>query len=969
MKINFQTGDISGTEKSYAGKKTTTGSTAGQVSADGYQSSAVYANFMSDNDRLWNVSGDNSQKGKSLIEIQQEAGNVNVGIQQDYMTVMSNTMSEEDYAKMEEDGFSFKSMNPDEAVTIVDKIKAEMAEAGQIITGYNDDLDIDVLAEAVGSEALARQVAESFSDADIPLTDENIDMVGQAWDMASRLTAPDDGTVGYMIDNEMAPEIWNLYLAQNSGSSNAAAGTGRYYAEDIKGYYTQSGTDETKGIQEQIDRIIEQSSLELNDDSRADAQWLIDRGLPVTADNIDRLYDIKQCEFPVTEETFAKAAAAAIAEGKSPIHADLSQTENIYEKAAAMLSEYNSDEMWEALGDNVTARRQLEEIRLRMTAEVNVKLLKNNSDFAIDTAPMEQLIDALKKAEQEVAANYFPQADDAVEKYQLFNRTQDVVRDIPSLPVGTIGTYALEKTDSSLSEFHSVGTALRDEYIKANESYEEMMTVPRADLGDSIKKAFSNVDDILKDLDLDVNDENRRAVRILGYNHMAVTEENIEKVLAADTQVRDVVKKMTPASTLQMIRDGVNPLEKTFDELNEYFEESGSGYEEQSESYSRFLYRLEHKNEISDDEREAYIGVFRMLRQIERTDGAAVGAVVNTQAQMQFSSLLSAVRSGRFKSLDVKVEDAFGTVSQIVKNKDSISDQIAKGFVNKVDDILTEVSESPEADRAYYTEELAEVREAANVSQEAVELLKSGSVTASAENLIAAEELINGEDTLFHKADRRIKDKGTDAGKELLARAGALWEKLDSKEAFNEEYTDTLNALDEAVEELSLEADTSIDVRDMKLMHKQLNIAAAAASDEEYIIPMYIGDNLSQVHFSVRQQETGKGEVHISVDMQDDSRMEADFRLQNGVLSGILRGNSEEEVTKLQSAADIMNERLTGGYDELDGITAGEINVYRSDNYSVNNAGMDAGINKTDGAENIELYRVAKLFLQSIRQS
>jgi hypothetical protein len=885
------------------------------------------------------------------------------------MTVMSNTMSEEDYAKMEEDGFSFKSMNPDEAVTIVDKIKAEMAEAGQIITGYNDDLDIDVLAEAVGSEALARQVAESFSDADIPLTDENIDMVGQAWDMASRLTAPDDGTVGYMIDNEMAPEIWNLYLAQNSGSSNAAAGTGRYYAEDIKGYYTQSGTDETKGIQEQIDRIIEQSSLELNDDSRADAQWLIDRGLPVTADNIDRLYDIKQCEFPVTEETFARAAAAAIAEGKSPIHADLSQTENIYEKAAAMLSEYNSDEMWEELGDNVTARRQLEEIRLRMTAEVNVKLLKNNSDFAIDTAPMEQLIDALKKAEQEVAANYFPQADDAVEKYQLFNRTQDVVRDIPSLPVGTIGTYALEKTDSSLSEFHSVGTALRDEYIKANESYEEMMTVPRADLGDSIKKAFSNVDDILKDLDLDVNDENRRAVRILGYNHMAVTEENIEKVLAADTQVRDVVKKMTPASTLQMIRDGVNPLEKTFDELNEYFEESGSGYEEQSESYSRFLYRLEHKNEISDDEREAYIGVFRMLRQIERTDGAAVGAVVNTQAQMQFSSLLSAVRSGRFKSLDVKVEDAFGTVSQIVKNKDSISDQIAKGFVNKVDDILTEVSESPEADRAYYTEELAEVREAANVSQEAVELLKSGSVTASAENLIAAEELINGEDTLFHKADRRIKDKGTDAGKELLARAGALWEKLDSKEAFNEEYTDTLNALDEAVEELSLEADTSIDVRDMKLMHKQLNIAAAAASDEEYIIPMYIGDNLSQVHFSVRQQETGKGEVHISVDMQDDSRMEADFRLQNGVLSGILRGNSEEEVTKLQSAADIMNERLTGGYDELDGITAGEINVYRSDNYSVNNAGMDAGINKTDGAENIELYRVAKLFLQSIRQS
>jgi hypothetical protein len=969
MKINFQTGDITGTEKQYAGKKTTENKTAGQISADGYQNGVVYADFMSDNDRLWNLSSDNSQKGKSLIEIQQEAGNVDVGIQQDYMTVMSNTMSEEDYAKLEEDGFDFKSMNPDEAVTIVDKIKAELAKSGQIIAGYNDDIDMDVLAEAVGSETLARQVAESFSDADIPLTDENVDMLGQAWDMASSLTAPSDGAIGYMIDNEMAPEIWNLYLAQNSGSGNIASGAGGYYAEDVKGYYTQSGTDDTKGMQEQIERIIEQSSLELNDDSRADAQWLIDRGLPVTADNLDRLSDIKQCEFPVTEETFAKAAATAIAEGKNPVHADLSDTENIYEKAAKMLSEYTSDEMWESLGDNITARRQLEEIRLRMTAEVNVKLLKNNSDFAIDTAPMEQLVEALKKAEQEVAAKYFPDADDAVEKYQMFNHAQDIVRDIPSLPLGIIGTYAIEDTEDTLSEFHRAGSSLRDAYVKANESYEEMMTVPRADLGDSIKKAFSNVDDILKDLNLEVNDENRRGVRILGYNQMTVTEENIEKVLAADTQVRDVVKKMTPAATLQMIRDGVNPLEKTFDELNEYFEESGSGYEEQSESYSRFLYRLEHKKEISDDERDAYIGVFRLMRQIERTDGAAVGALVNSQAEIQFSTLLSAVRSGRFKSLDVKVEDAFGTVSQIVRNADSISDQIAKGFVNKVNDILTEVSESPEADRAYYTEELAEIRETANVSQDAVELLQRGDMTASAENLMAAEELLNGEETIFNKAERRIKDKGTNAGEELLGKAGALWEKLDSKEDFREAYTDALSSINETVEELSFEADTSIDVRDMQLLHKQLNITAAAASEEEYIIPMYIGDNLSQVHFSVRQQETGKGEVHIQVNMQDSSRMEADFRLQNGVLSGILRGNSEEEVTKLKSAADIMNERLTGDDEELNGITAGEINVYRSDEYNVNRAGMDAGINNTDGAENIELYRVAKVFLQSIRQS
>ena len=33
------------------------------------------------------------------------------------------------------------------------------------------------------------------------------------------------------------------------------------------------------------------------------------------------------------------------------------------------------------------------------------------------------------------------------------------------------------------------------------------MTAPRADLGDSIQKAFRNVDDILNDLDMELTDE------------------------------------------------------------------------------------------------------------------------------------------------------------------------------------------------------------------------------------------------------------------------------------------------------------------------------------------------------------------------------------------------------------------------------------------------------------------------------
>lgn len=96
-------------------------------------------------------------------------------------------------------------------------------------------------------------------------------------------------------------------------------------------------------------------------------------------------------------------------------------------------------------------------------------------------------------------------------------------------------------------------------------------------------------------MSLEKTSENQRAVRILAYNNMEITPENIEKVKEADRQVTAVVDRLTPKNVLQMIRDGVNPLEKTFNELESYFSQNPQSYEEEVEDYSRFLYQLERK--------------------------------------------------------------------------------------------------------------------------------------------------------------------------------------------------------------------------------------------------------------------------------------------------------------------------------------------------------------------------------------
>lgn len=933
------------------------------------QSCGVYFKPDADRNRVIGM-GRTGEKGKTLADIQQEAANIDVAVQQDYRTVMANTMSAEDYAKLEEEGFHFEQLDPETAVTILDRIKAELARSGQYIAGYTDSLDMDTLSAALGSDTLANAVADSFSAADIPLTEENMQGIKQAWDMASRLETPSEDAYRYMVDNGMEPEIWDFYLSQSSGTAqrtdadqgDRTAGRPKFYEEDIQGYYVESAAGDTNAdLQEQIDKVLIREGIAVNEESRQLAETLLRDGLPLTKENLVRLQELQSVDFPVTEETFAKAAATAVTEGKDPIHARLTHSGNLYERAVEILSRYQNEAVDIRDGQDITARRQLEEIRLRMTAEVNVKLLR--SGFAIDTAPMEELVEALRKAEAEVAKSYFPEDAEAVSKYETYCSVNEVVRELPGLPAQVLGPFSMEEDGETLSSFHAEGKALQAEYEKAQESYETLMTAPRRDLGDSIRKAFVNVDEILTDLGLDCTETNRRAMRILGYNRMPLNAENIERVKAADAQVREVVKKLTPASTLQMIRDGINPLETDFAELEQYFDGRQETYEDTAESYSRFLYGLEQKKEITEQERQSYIGIYRMLHQIDISDGAAVGALVNTGAEIHFANLLSAVRSGKFKSMDVSVTEDFGITVDLIRKVESISDQIGKAFLEEAKEVMTKVSYTQEAEESYRRMELEQIRQAASVEEESVDMLLRGQIPRNAEDLLAAQALSDRRMNPF----REWKEKKEQTMEHLL-------ESMEDKEEFQKEYQEMITDMESEVQEKSLQqADNSVDVRSLKLLHKQLSVAGSMARREEYIFPMYIGEELAKVHLTLEQGGGEKGMVHIALDLPQDGHLEGQLHAENRKISGILVGNTEDAVMKLKKAADIFSDSVQKDTEsdwEVTGlsVTDGQRTAGLHRGVSSVNREVPDGEEHYTEVDNTELYRIAKSFLKAVQK-
>ena len=755
------------------------------------------------------------------------------------------------------------------------------------------------------------------------------------------------------MDNGLEPEIWNLYVAENSGAK-------------------VQNNDVPQELQEQMDKIIADAGLTVNDENRQKAQWLVSAGLPLTTDTLQQLMELDGISYPITEDAFAQAAAAAIAEGKSPMYANLGRQNTIYEKADKMLQDWFSDAKWDATVENLAARKQLEEIRLRMTAEVNVKLLQ--SDFSIDTAPMEQLIEALRKAEAEVAGKYFPGESQAVMKYETYTQAVQVTSELPGLPAGVLGPYSLEQNAATetVSDFHKEGAAMQKAYEEAGERYETLMTAPRSDLGDSIRKAFSNVDDILTDMSLEKTRENQRSVRILAYNSMEITPENIEKIKEADRQVSTVVDRLTPKNVLQMIRDGINPLEKTFAELESYFSQNPQSYEEEVEDYSRFLYQLERKKDVTEEERKAYIGIYRMVHQVEREDGAAVGAVVNTGAELEFSTLLAAARSRRASHMDWKVSENTGLTQEIHLSENNISEQIRMGMAKEV---LTDVSDTGESRTAYDREGLQQMREAGNTTPEAAELLQKGEVPISASNLLAAQVLMDDPAELFGGL-RRYREKypqekempqitKTLTGEESdETEVSKLWEQLDQQN-FADDYRTMFKEMAEETETISLEqADEHLDVRQLQLIHKQLTIAESLREKKEYFLPMQLEDRIAGVHLILRQGSGSIGTVDIQIHTGEECT-EAHLQVSGDRVTGCLVGNTPEEVTKLQKVSDIFHEWIQT--ETSANWKAEKLSVVSSRDMTR----MAAG--ETQNAEAIEtqaderhLYRLAKGFLQSV---
>ncbi len=830
-----------------------------------------------------------SKKRRTASDEITKAENYDEKVQRNLMVVTANTMSGKDFKEMVENGFAPGQMPAGDAVNSLDRMKVKLAEAGLDVAGYTDTVSSAKAAQITGSVTRAakitsdapktgaegsqilsgekkadvpdeKQIAEELKAADLPATDENIKDIREAFETSALLKPPTDAVLGYMVENGLEPTIANVYEAQYStGSTGAARRAGYFYDGDLP-YLAAAGSDIMKTpddrLHEQIREVIEEAGFEADDAMLEDAKHLIEKGIPLTKDTIRLFEDVKAIDLTpdMGEMTLA------IAEGKRP-------------RDAYLYREYR----------NVKAERQLKETELAMTHEANRKLLR--SDFSIDTGRLENEVEALKENEKAI--------------FDLLDETITAVRDIetsPAVLISETAFFGLKNTGFfegkaggdtlTLSSLQKEGVLLRQRYDRANETYEAVGTQVRSDLGDSIKKAFANADELMKENGIELNDENRRAVRILGYGRMEINDENLEKVREADGKVNDLIKLLTPKNALRLIRENINPLQQDIDDLlqklGSYEDEEASG----AEDFARHLVKIREKGTITEDEAASYIGIYRLVDKIVKSDGAALGALINRDSSLTMKNLLTSLRTARRGHMDYVIDNDFGGAERV-------DDATVRGIDTQIETAFSE---------EYYEEEAKKFADAAKEEERIYHLLQRNNIDISADNINAAAELLSSGTGFLKKLFEGEKEKG---GSRLSESRNRVIEKMGDPEVFSEAYDEMINE-----EIIAAFEGEKLDLRILKNEHRVTAIQKTLADSENYQVPVEINGEFTSINLQIRHGEK-RGNVDILFESESLGRVSASFTLTKTTTEGMVACSKNAGLSYINDNKDRMMKALS----------------------------------------------------------
>lgn len=781
--------------------------------------------------------------------------------------ILKESVTPEDYSQLEAWGLIPDEDNPEAFVSVYERIQIELA-------AYCDDYDISGLN--VNKEKL-KTVLDSPAMANA---------VSKANDIASEVSVLSDDTKKFMMINGIEPTIENVYKAIHSGNF---------------GKSTEALSDEQwNQLSGQVEEFFSINGIEINSENLNSAKWMISSELPLTVDNFDKLSALNKVDFSSKDymDSLKENISYTIYFGGDGMNTDITGSSfdmvKVHEAVSTVKSAMDQDVDYIIKNNK---KLNIENLKLRIEERKKEQASQNDKDNIEDTYTQKNkvLVEArailtagslfmMQKAGISISYteitvmidmshganasyadsvfaldNYLP-ADD---ERKLLTHTIEVMSGFKSLPIGVAASIYNQTIEYTPQAVYDEGQLLAARYKLASITYEAVGTEVRSDLGDSIIKAFRNLDELLTACGIDVNDKNRRAARVLSYNSMEITPENIEAMADITTELDELTKNLTPRAAMYLIRNGINPLQTNITELNGMLADMNAKLYDGNpdERYSEYLWKLEKNKSITKEERDAYVQMYRIIEHVKRQDGRAAGAVVKADLDMTLSNLYTAVKTRQTGSIDKKIDEATGLFDGAYAD-----DVLARYFENAVN-IIQDKELHYEYMYERFKDKLDSMKDLKTMSESEFMRYISGTEGISIGTIYSV--MASLDKNLYKKLSDFKDEKINDSVKRIS----------DTWQNNNEQDIDDTTLEQELVEDYeelknSLSSKTPADTLDGALaktdMSYVVNFMAKQAKNRSYYIPMEINGETTMIHMTIKNGENQeKGRISVYTDTEE----------------------------------------------------------------------------------------------------
>lgn len=924
-------------------------------------------------------------------------------ISKENLKKLVNSLTVEDFNKYEELGIIPGKEDSGNIVTVSERIKIELMTYCEEYRSSATNVNFDDIKEFASDMGIAYTIANKLSENNMPVTSDNISQVEEALSSAHEIKNINEGMEGYLVKKKMEPSINNVYCSMYSGSQSIGT--------------TNLSQKEWENVKPQVTKMMEEVGIEVNSESLNNSRWIIEHNLPLTVDNLILLEDIRNIDLNCPDEQLIGQIVMTMSMGSNAKDTLLINQADIIDKAKSIIDtikkaddnalktilangnlvtienlkkEYNDENPTANKQINIIeAKKQLEEIRLMMTLEAGVKML--NKGFQIEVKPLKDIINELENEKQEYYNSLYNSVDYVSnnEEIEQLNSVTKAIEKLRSVPNYMIGAVLNQEIAFTIEDTIEVGSTLKNKLDLMNTSYETLATTKRTDLGDSITKAFSSsTKKILEELGLESNENNNKAVRILAYNEMEISVENIIKVKQIAGEYSQLVENLKPKATAYLIANKINPMSTPINELNDFIESLNVnvGLEEsKEEKYSEFLWKLDKEDSLSKEQRDAYIGVYRLLNMIEKDDYSAVGSLLKQGIEMNLKNLATAVKTKRAGNLDITVDKNVGEVDNTVtQNHTNLLNQlswfenryfkqVAKSVLDNAEPaklkkvlpsidlnislekfadqlLLEEQDNSKEITNQYNEQKLKELSMVKQISDQSIDFLLDSNQKVSPENLMAAANLLKVRKGLFNQINEEM-----DLEKTLKV------EEIDDHESALNAFEDFEKEVSAKIEEkLETEDLQSLDLSKLKLIHASTSLLTNMSKSNYYHIPININSEICMLRLKIINDSEDSGKIDINLESELLGKISSELKVDNQILNGIILSDNNQVVNYMQKNIQVLNESL-----EETNIEVNKIDCFLHNDIK---PGMWTKQSNVQNPTTRQLYQIAKAFVKTLKE-